>query len=76
MNKKIKYVNYIADETDYFGIEPYKSTYYTLKCSKCGATQQIEDDLYNEEADFNKNPKFLCFKCNKYTMELVKDDMK
>lgn len=47
-----------------------KDTYYEMKCLNCGAESRIPDFVYEEEADFEKEPCFCCFECNKYALYL------
>lgn len=47
-----------------------KDTYYPMKCIKCGYEQKMPDFVYDEEADFRKEPCFRCPKCDKPTFYL------
>lgn len=42
-----------------------KDTYYPMKCIQCGYEEKMPDFVYDEEADFKKEPCFHCPKCDK-----------
>lgn len=42
-----------------------KDTYYSMKCIKCGYEEEMPSFVYDEMADFSKEPRFHCPKCDK-----------
>ena len=66
-----------TNDDDDFDVDAYiekyliaHDTYYTLKCINCNREEKIPDFVYDEEADFKKEPAFLCNTCNTYSMYL------